>query len=1077
MKKLFLLLVAVLTIGLCASAQTRTVKGTVLDATNDEPLIGASVTAHGTSTGVATDANGAFTITVPSSVNKLTVSYVGYQTHHVDIASGELVIKLHPASNVLDQVIAVAYGTTKKSAYTGAASVVEADAIEGRMVTDVVSALNGTVSGVQLTRGSGQPGTSPTVRIRGIGSINAGMSPLYVVDGIPYDGEIAALNTLDVESMTVLKDAAAAALYGARGANGVILITTRRGSDSTAKVTVDARWGSNSRQIPAYNVIKDPAQYYEMAYSAIYNSQVYDLGATPAQANAYANRQLPTAFGQGYQVFDVPAGQSIIGLNGKLNPNAVLGYSDGKNYYIPDDWAKETIHNGLRQEYNVSVSGGNERFNYYVSAGYLGDEGLITGSDYNRVATRAAVDYQANKWLKIGTNVSYTYVNTGSPASQTTSNSYQNAFMISQQIAPIYPLYVRNADGSIMTNSNIGGKIYDYGDGVYSAGIRNFAQKSNYAADLLYSDTEYLMDIFNGKIYATINPVENLNITGTANYYIDNTRYHDYDSPYYGQSLTYGGTASQDFSRIGALSLQALATYNHSIAEDHHLDYLLGYESYERKDESLSGYGQGLYQGSSFVIDNTLNNESRQVSGSAGSYSTRGIFGRVNYDYANRYFFSASYRRDASSRFAPDKRWGNFFSVSAGWDAAKEVFMENTRDWLDLLKVKVSFGQQGNDNIGNHYAYLDQYLITGTTDWSDGVLGYKGNPDITWETSNNFNVGIDFSFWQGKLDGTFDYFQRQTSDMLYNKPVAPSNGYSSIPMNVGSIRNSGLELELNYRPIQTKDITWNINFNATYIKNKILSLHEDLHGQMISGIRLLREGDSVYELFMVEYAGVNPETGEMQFLDANPQTDADGNILKDEYGLPLIGEEFISTDYDHANQYNRKRYGDILPPVYGGFGTTLQAYGFDFSVQFAYQFGGHMIDYGYKNLLHSGDTQSLGTNWHADMLNAWTPTNTNTDFPKLNSTAKYSMSDVNTSFDLISSNYLALNNITVGYTLPTKFTKHFGVESLRIYGTADNVAVWAKRKGLDPRTGYTSANSGEAYSASRNISGGIKVVF
>lgn len=1076
MKKLFLLLVAVLTIGLCASAQTRTVKGTVLDATNDEPLIGASVTAHGATTGVATDGNGEFSITVPTSVTKLTVSYVGYVTSHVNVGTGNVVVKLHPASNVLDQVIAVAYGTTKKSAYTGAASVVDADAIEGRMVTDVVSALNGTVSGVQLTRGSGQPGTAPTVRIRGIGSINAGMSPLYVVDGIPYDGDIAALNTMDVESMTVLKDAAAAALYGARGANGVILITTRRGSDSTAKVTVDARWGSNSRQIPAYNVIKSPAQYYEMAYSAIYNSQV-SMGATPEAANLYANKQLPTAFGQGYQVFDVPAGQSIIGMNGKLNPNAVLGYSDGRNYFIPDDWAKETIHNGLRQEYNVSVSGGNNRFNYYVSAGYLGDEGLIHGSDYNRIATRAAVDYQAKKWLKIGTNISYTYVNTGSPSAQTTDNSYQNAFMISQQIAPIYPLYIRNADGTIMTDPNIGGKIYDYGDGVYSAGIRNFAQKSNYAADLLYSDSEYLMDIFNGKVYATITPIENLNITGTANYFTDNTRSHDYSSPYFGQSASYGGTASQEFSRIGVLSLQALATYRHSIGENHNLDYLLGYESYERKDENLYGYGQGLYQGDSFVVNNTLQNDARNVSGSTGAYSTRGIFARVNYDYANRYFFSASYRRDASSRFAPDKRWGNFFSVSAGWDAAKELFMEDTRDWLDLLKVKASFGQQGNDNIGNYYAYLDQYSISGTTDWSDGVLAYKGNPDLTWETSNNFNAGIDFSFWQGKLDGTIDYFQRQTSDMLYNKPVAPSNGYSSMPMNVGSMRNSGLELELNYRPIATKDITWTLNFNATYIKNKVLSLHKDLNGQMISGLRLFREGDPVYEFYMVKYAGVDPETGEMLFWDADPKLDADGNVIKDKWGNPEIEKEYTSTDYDHAQQYNRKKFGDILPPVYGGFGTTLQAYGFDFGLQFAYQFGGRMIDSGYQALLHSGDTQSMGTNWHADMLNAWTPTNTNTDFPKLNSTATYSMSDVTTDFNLISSNYLALNNITIGYTLPSKFTQRFGIESLRIYGVADNVAVWAKRKGLDPRTGYTASNSGQAYSASRNISGGIKVVF
>lgn len=1075
MKKLFLLLVAVLTIGLCASAQTRTVKGTVLDATNDEPLIGASVTAHGAATGVATDANGQFAITVPGNVTKLTVSYVGYETQHVNITSGDITVKLHAASNVLDQVIAVAYGTTTKAAYTGAASVVDAAEIEGRMVTDVVNALNGSVSGVQILNSDGQPGSAPTVRIRGIGSINASMSPLYVVDGIPYDGDIAALNTMDVESMTVLKDAAAAALYGARGANGVILITTRRGSDSTAKITVDARWGANSRQIPAYNVIKNPAQYYEMAYSAIYNSQL-SLGATPEVANAYANAQLPNAFGQGYMVYDVPAGQSIIGMNGKLNPNATLGYSDGKNYFIPDDWAKETIRTGLRQEYNISIAGGNEKFNYYVSGGYLGDEGLVRGSDYNRASFRASADYQAKKWLKIGTNVTYAYISTGSPSSQTTENSYQNVFKISQSIAPIYPLYIRNADGTIMTNPTIGGVVYDYGDGKYSAGIRNFAQNSNYQSDLIYSDTKYIWDNFNGKIYATLTPIENLNITGTANYFIDNTRRHNYSSPYYGQSLAYGGSAQQYFSRTGALSLQALATYRHTIAEEHHLDYLLGYESYETKSENLLGYGQGLYQSTGFVIDNTLNNEARQVSGEAGAYSTRGIFARVNYDYANRYFFSASYRRDASSRFAPGKRWGNFFSVSAGWDVSKESFMENTRSWIDLLKVKASFGQQGNDGIGN-YRYQDLYTIQGVTSWSDGTLYAKGNPDITWETSNNFNVGVDFSFWRGKLDGTIDYFQRQTSDMLYFKPVAPSNGYSEIPMNVGSMRNSGLEIELHYRPIQTKDFVWDVNFNATYIKNKVLSLHKDLDGQLISGTTILREGLPRYAFYVVEYAGVDPETGDMLFWDADPVLDEAGNKILDKWGLPVVGERYKSKNYDHANQYARKIYDDVIPPVYGGFGTSVQAFGFDFSIQFAYQFGGHMFDYGYQSLLHSGDTQSMGTNWHADMLNAWTPENTNTMFPKLNTTASYSMSDTYTNFTFISSDYLALNNITLGYTLPSKITRRFGVESLRVYGAADNVAVWAKRKGLDPRTGYAAANSGEAYGASRNISGGIKVVF
>lgn len=613
------------------------------------------------------------------------------------------------------------------------------------------------------------------------------------------------------------------------------------------------------------------------------------------------------------------------------------------------------------------------------------------------------------------------------------------------------------------------------------------------------------MDILQAKAFATITPIENLNITGSASYYLNNTRYHEIGSTLYGQLSKYKGSATQQFSRTSSLNLQAIATYNWTLLENNNFDFMAGYESYEWREEYLQGYGQNLYMPDSWAVSNTLLDDNRKAYGAYGAYSTRGIFGRINYDYSGRYFASVSYRRDASSRFAPGKRWGNFFSISAGWDIAKETFMDNTSTWLDLLKVKASYGQQGNDAIGNNYAYLDQYQISGTTDWSDGILAYKGNPDLTWETSHAINAGIDFSLWKSKLSGTIEYFSRQTDDMLYNKPVAPSNGYSSIPMNIGAMRNQGVEIELFYRPINTKDITWTLNFNGTFIKNKIISLHPDLKGEMISGRRILREGESLYQFYLVQYAGVGQEdktevvnngkttitekAGEPLFWsryiyqDANGMwTDKNGNLLPDENQAdgtnpdPVYSDPYKTTNFDEAQANNRQALGNSMPSFYGGFGTSLQAYGVDFSIQFSFQTGGKMYDTGYMKFLQRGNTSDTGMGWHVDMLKAWTPTNTQTDFPSLNATGAYSLSKNDTDFGLVSSNYLSLNNITLGYTLPASFTKKFGVESIRIYGAADNVAVWSKRKGLDPRMSYVEAVATN-YSAIRNISGGLKVVF
>ncbi len=995
-----------------------------------------------------------------------------------------MTIRMKTNAELLDEVMVVAYGTAKKSAFTGSASVVNSETLEKRQVSNLSNALAGTSAGVQVIQSNGQPGSSATIRIRGVGSMAAGNNPLYVVDGIPYEGDISAINNQDIESMTVLKDAAAAALYGARGGNGVILVTTKKGKSGKAKVSFDARWGTNSRLVGNYDVLQRTESYLETAYKALYNGYRYYMEGgnnyTDAQAHQLANEGLD---GIGYPIYTLPAGQTLIGTNGKLNPYATLGYSDGEYYYTPDDWEDESFSHELRQEYNLSVSGGTDNLTYYLSAGYISDEGVIPSSGFERISTRLNVEYQAKKWLKLGVNLGYSNVNSNSPDEQTNAGSSMNAFYIANRIAPVYPIYVRNADGSIKMDPNYGKPVYDYGDGSSTNYTRNYMSMSNPVGDFTYNTNEYLMDILNGKWYAKIDIYDGLSFTGSLGLHVDNTRLHSVGNKYYGQSAAYGGNVMQYSQRGYVLDQQYLLNYKKEFGV-HHVDVLAGYESMEYNNETHYILGYNMYNDSDWTVGTVIDN--KNGSGSYDEYALIGIITRANYDYDEKYYGSVSYRRDASSRFHPDNRWGNFWSVSAAWDMAKENFMSDI-NWVNHLKLKASFGQQGNDNLlysngyANYYPYIDQYAISGAEGvFSDGVLSYKGNKDITWEKSNSFNVGVDFALLDGRLEGTVEYFNRKTSDLLYYKPVASSNGYSSFPMNVGSIRNSGWEIELNYDVIKTQNLTWSINWNGTLMKNKILELHPDLNGEMISGSYIYREGDSMYQFYIPEYAGVDkdpnsPTAGQALYWAREILKDDQGNTLRDANGNTMYGEEYKTTDWSAANQTNRKASGDILPTIYGGIGTTLDFYGFDFSMQCSYQLGGKIFDSGYQQLMHGGSSSNLGTNWHKDILDSWSPENPNSDIPRLNAFDQGYNNATSTRF-LVSSNYFSINNITLGYTLPKRWTSKLGLESLRVYGAADNVALFSTRRGLDPRMSFTAASS-FSYTALRTVSGGIKVTF
>ena len=1066
MKKSLLLLMALLfaSLGL-ATAQTLTVTGTVVAEKDGQPVAGAYVLVNGTTLGTITNENGEFGIrNVPADAKEIIVTFLGYSTASAPVQSAPVRVVMKEDTNYLDETIVVAYGTATKSSFTGSATMVKSETIENRIATNVTTALAGTAPGVQVISASGDPASNgSSIVIRGIGSMSASNTPLYVVDGMPYDGSISDINPNDVESISVLKDAAASAIYGARGANGVVLITTKRASSNEVNVKVDAKWGSNSRLIPQYDVISDPALYYETHYKRMYNQMLY-AGYTSAEAYAYADANIfnEQNGGLGYQVYTIPEGEKFIGTNFKLNPNAKLGYSDGEYYYTPDDWYNESFHNSFRQEYNIAVSGSKDKLSYYGSVGYLNDGGIVNNSGYKRYSARINADYQAKKWMKFTTSMSYSHSDSQTPSYDTGYGSSGNIFFITNNMGPIYPLYVRDAEGNVM---------YENGRVVYDANQTNFKRPSvvgNAIRDNEVNMKQNYADVITGKWGVVLTPVKGLSLTANVGLMNDNTRYNALYSQF-GSSSGTDGLAYVSHDRYFAVNNQYLAEYKTDFGgSKHNLDVLAGFEMYKLKIQSLSGQNDHLFDPFIGELNNADGTNGKKTNSSTTNYMTQGILARAQYNYDERYFISGSFRRDASSRFHKDHRWGNFGSVGVAWLISNEGFMSGA-DWVDMLKFKASYGVQGNDNLRSYYPYSDQYTHSYNEDTGEYslTLSYKGNEELTWESSHSFNVGVDFELFNGYLNGTVEYFSRVTSDLLYNKdvPLSAGNPTGYVPVNVGSINNSGVEISLDGDIIRTKNVNWSWNVNLSHYKNTILSLDESVAKDGIKGSNYIyRVGGSLYNAYMREYAGVDPNTGKaLYYTDV---TDADGNVSK------------VTTDvFGDAKQYD---LGSVLPKLYGGFGTTLRFYGFDLSAQFSFQLGGKYYDGSYQSLMHT--QASAGSAWHTDALKAWTPDNRNTDVPRLDGDTSVGQSAVDRF--LVSSNFLSVNNVTLGYTFPSKWMSKIKIAGLRVYVTGDNLGVVTARKGIDPRFSmglgsYTSGsglNTG-AYAAMRNITGGVTLTF
>lgn len=1074
MMKTFKTILSVLALMLtfAASAQRISVKGVVTDSSTGEPIPYASIVLKGTMTGSNTDSEGQYSIEVPSD-GVLVFSSIGYMSAEVALAGRASVdVKLDPDAQLLDETVVVAFGTSTKEAFTGSATVVKSSDISKVQASEPTRALEGLVAGVQMTTATGSLGARPSIVIRGIGSMSASSEPLYVVDGVPYGGDLNNINPSDIESMTVLKDAASNSLYGARGANGVIMITTKKSKQSNAVINVDAKWGVNSKALQNYDLITDPGQYYEAYYAASMGSFMAENPSTnQLLANVRVNENMRSDLQ--YIVYDLPAGEQLIMRDGKLNPNAKLGNihvnPDGKEYLLTsDNWLDEAYRNSFRHEYNISVSGNVGAMSMYASFGYLNNKGIIEGSDMERYTARFRMDYQARKWLKVGTNLSYSNFdwNNGN-SGEGDAGSTLNVFGVASQIAPIYPLYVRDASGNILYDER-GIKRYDYGNTYYTQNGSNLIPLTRPCFPQVnpVSDMQLNLNNFEGNAFSVIGYAEatflkDFKFTFNAGVNIDETRSTVLLNKYYGQFSTNGGVIEKGHSRLLDLNLQQLLSWNKRFGV-HNVSVLLGHEWQKNTSNGVGASKSQLSSGdkdelNSAVIDNKTSYSSESC------YNVEGFFLRAQYDFTEKIFASASYRVDASSNFSPKHRWGHFWSLGAGWLIDREDWFKAS--WVDMLKLKASIGSQGNDGIGS-----DRYRKTWAIRNYQGTVGVSpeslGNENITWETNTNFNIGADFELFGSKLSGSIEYFYRLTSDMLYFFSYPMSTGYTGIYDNVGDMSNTGIEVALNANIMRRKNFNWDAYLNFTHYANKVISIPEknrtdevEGHKGFVSGSSYVGEGLPLNTFYVKQFAGVDKETGVSQwYVD---KTQADGSVAK----VP-------TTNYNEATYYLS---GDPFPDLYGGFGTSLSFFGVDISVAFTYQIGGLAYDSGYATFMASPLDSSIGRNFHKDVMNAWSETNKNSDIPRFQLGDNYS-SAASDRF-LTNASYLNFQNAQIGYTLPRRITEKIKLSQLRIYLTCDNIWYVSARKGFDPRFSMSGTSNFAVNSPVRTFSGGLSLTF
>lgn len=1010
-----------------AKDQDREIYGTVTNSLG-ELIPGASVSIKGTQQGTVTSTDGKFALELPDNAEFLVVSFIGLQTKEVEITGQQIYnVILEDEIIGVDEVVVVAYGTSKKSSFVGSASLVSEEKLQKIKTSNPIQALQGMSSGVQIINSSGQPGANPTVVIRGIGSMNASTAPLYVVDGVPYGGYINAISQSDIESITVLKDASASALYGSRAANGVIIITTKKGKSDEGKINVSSTFSFSELAVDLPRRLS-PQEFVETTWEAMYFGAI-DNGSSEADAALYATDNLGNELKINPFSIDKP-----VGIDGKLDPNA--------NLLFEGDWDDELLKSRPTQEYTIDFSGKTNKTTYYLSASYLDDKGIFTTQKFNRISARSNVSAKVKNWLEMGTNTSFSHSLSESPAGSST-------VWFLRTVPSIYPVYEYDYDTNSYRTDDNGNKIYDYGD------TRQSWIGWNPLADAAYNKYETLVDNISTRNYAeiTFTPEIKFRSTFSLDYYL--TSYHGYTTPDYGYMIG-RGEVSKSTTRATTSTITNLLTYNKKIS-DHSVNVLLGQEAYKFKRNNLEATREDLPFGGLYELASAAT-----MTGSDSyedNYRLLSWFSRVEYDYKNKYYFSGSLRRDGTSRFSDASRFGTFWSVGASWRASEEDFFKQY-SWLDNLKIKASYGAVGNDNLSTMYAYQGLYG-TGYNDYgSPGLLITRlPNEGLKWETNLQFNVGLEFTVLN-RLTGSVEYFKRQSKDLLFTEPMAPSTGFSGIDKNIGDVENKGVEFDLSWKIMEQNDFSWSMDINATHYKNKITKLPQD---EMNAGVFKWREGESRYNFWGAEYAGINPENGNDQWWM---------NIYETVDGEEVITDRVLTEDQTDVSSDKQKKYlGDALPDVFGGYTNNFKYKGLDLSVMFYYSFGGKLYDSDYAQMMG----YRTGYSFHEDVLDAWTPENNTSTITRFSQGFSNSMSSYSSKY-VYNNSFVRLRNITLGYTLPNSILNKVNINSLRLFVKGDNLVTWgkAKKRGTDPEQSL-SGTTDNRFPTVKTVSVGLQL--
>lgn len=1071
MKRLTLLLALLISTVGWASAQTagKVVSGTVIAGDDNHPIAGATVRAKVTKgKGALTDVNGKFRLVLPDDEKEIIVSFVGYETKVVK-AGKDLRIVLPVKAESLDEVIVVAYGTSTKQAFTGSSVTVSGEKLKLKS-TNITKALEGEVPGVQVITRTGQPGSPAEIIVRGIGSVNSDTSPLYVVDGTPYGNSMTGIDPNDIENISVLKDASATALYGSRAANGVVLITTRKGRQGKVTINAEVKYGINKRTLPLYDVITSPEEYMELSYRSLENK--YDFLKTKkprGQENASINELLwgDAGISPKYNMWNVPEGEAFIDPNThKVNPRAT-------RIYTPENWKDHVFRTGQRTEATVSMSGGQDNLSFFTSAGFLRDQGYYISSDFSRFNVRNNLTYNVSKDFKNTMNISYTRTSKDYPGQGSNVN---NGFAYVNDIPPIYPVYQHElkADGSkpagrLVEDPKIpGGYSYDYG--MHTDGSRGYGAGVNPAGAVRLDRKNRISHLFSSNYTAEYLFLENFKFAFNVGYQQSLNERNDLVNPYYGDAEGIGRMYRTNSSSSN-LTVNQILSWNKSFGT-HHLDAFVAHETYSYKYKYAYTSKDGAVMGDLPEFDNYVT--PKDISSYSLGYNLESYFGQVRYDYANKYFFSGSLRADGSSRFAKGNRWGVFGSVGAAWMLSNEEFMKD-QSIFNTLKLKASWGRIGNQEITLGYgsSIPDYFLFSDFLDMQN--LGNKpafsfyskGNPSLTWEVSNSINVGME-SRLLNALTLNVDWFARTTTAMLFKKQVAPSLGYAYYPSNDGNLLNTGIEVDMKWDIFKNNDWTIGARLNMAHYRNVLTQMPKDegtgeAKQYENHGAYGWMKGHSIYDHYTYTWMGVDKENGK-------PLYKAYRTAQKDEQGKPIMEngkevykyitdmQDFLSkggnlSEYKEVNVNNpddavKDFVGKTaLPDLTGGFGFDVSYKGIALNTSFAFGIGGYSMDHNYRTLMHSGNVGSH--NWHTDIRKAWTPTNKDTDVPMLTSGVDpYKHASISSTRFLTSRSYLTVSNVRLSYQIPQSWSEQMKIGRLSLYLSGDNIYTFTKRRGF-----------------------------